>query len=132
MQAILRPETSISPIVSLFNNVLATLGFHESVADPFLFISIGSKGILLLVSYVDDLLVVGSKGVEIQKFILAFKERLKGKEQKLLSKFLRMKISDTGKPLKREHHHMINRMLKLFNTEDCHSVACRIHLGTSL
>lgn len=72
-----------------------------------------SKGIVFLMVYIDDVLVVGNMEMEATHFMLNFKKKFKVKEQKHFSKLLGIAISHSRNTLKLEDQQMIDRMLKL-------------------
>lgn len=101
-----------------------SLEFQTRISDPSTFTSEKSIIILILVSYVENPLVIQEKFDEIQTFLLRFRERFEVKEQETLQMFLGISIKDTRKSVKLKHSHMIVKTLLFFNMKTFNLVLC--------
>ncbi|CAN6680091.1 unnamed protein product [Malus baccata var. baccata] len=78
---------------------MAYLGFQVSPTDPSLFVQHSTKGTVLLLLYVDDVIVTGSSSHLINQVIIAFIAEFEMKDLGLLHYFLGLQISYTSEGL---------------------------------
>ncbi|CAL1387722.1 unnamed protein product [Linum trigynum] len=115
-----------------FQGTLTGFGYCQSLNDPSLFIKITSRGIVLLLLYVDDMIITGSdsEGIRLLKEGLQVTFRIKDLGK--LSYFLGLEVlrSDTGIFLCQQKY--ITDLLGDHNMEDCTPVSTAMELNLKL
>ena len=101
------------------NNYLMTLGFHQSQNDPCIYIKTLDNGMVILLTFVDDMLLVSNNEIEKNKVKTKLKERFKMKDMGDISKFLGIDFSTTGNSISMSQCKYIEKLLTVFEMEEC-------------
>ena len=101
------------------NNYLMSLGFHQSQNDPCLYIKTSDKGMVILLTFVDDMLLVSSNQIEKNKIKANLKERFRMKDLGNISKFLGIDFSVTDNFISMSQCKYIEKLLTVFGMENC-------------
>ncbi|XP_068323099.1 uncharacterized mitochondrial protein AtMg00810-like [Pyrus communis] len=101
-----------------FTSFLPSLGFQVSQADPSLFIQQSSKGTVLLLLYVDDVILTGSSSTLINQVITALTAEFEMKDLGLLHYFLGLQISYTSEGLFVSQTKYINELVDKVDLQD--------------
>ena len=101
------------------NNYLITLGFHQSQNDPCIYIKTLDNGMVILLTFVDDMLLVSNNEIEKNKIKTNLKERFRMKDLGDISKFLGIDFSVTGNSISMSQCKYIEKLLTVFGMENC-------------
>ncbi|XP_050125594.1 uncharacterized mitochondrial protein AtMg00810-like [Malus sylvestris] len=102
-----------------FTNFLPGLGFKVSQADPSLFVQHSSKGTMVLLLYVDDVILPGSSSKLISSVITGLIEEFDMKDLGQLNYFLGLQISYTSEWLFLSQTKYINELVAKVDLQDC-------------
>ena len=101
------------------NNHLMTLGFYPSQNDPCLYIKTSDKGLVILLTFVDDMLLVSNNEIEKNNIKTNLKERFRMKDLGIISKFLGINFSVTSNSISMSQCKYIEKLLTVFGMENC-------------
>ncbi|CAL1413972.1 unnamed protein product [Linum trigynum] len=115
-----------------FHGTLVGLGYCQSLNDPSLFIKTTSRGIVILLLYVDDMIIAGSdlEGIRQLKDGLHVAFRIKDLGQ--LSYFLGLEVSRSASGIFLCQRKYISDLLGDYNMGDCVPVHTPIELNLKL
>ncbi|CAL1357087.1 unnamed protein product [Linum trigynum] len=115
-----------------FQDTLVGLGYSQSLNYPSLFIKTTSRGIVLLLLYVDDMIITGSdsEGIRLLKDGLQVSFQIKDLGQ--LSYFLGLEVSRSAAGIFLCQRKYISDLLGDYNMEDCVPVNTPMELNLKL
>ncbi|CAN0873749.1 Retrovirus-related Pol polyprotein from transposon TNT 1-94 [Linum grandiflorum] len=115
-----------------FQNIILTSDFQQSRNDPSLFTKQSSRGITILLIYVDDMILTGddSQGIAEVKGLL--RSHFKLKELGDLSYFLGLEVSRSSQGILLSQKKYVNDLLDLARLSDCKPCATPMEVNLKL
>ncbi|CAL1408191.1 unnamed protein product [Linum trigynum] len=115
-----------------FQSKLVELGFNQSLNDPSLFTQTSSRGIVVLLLYVDDMIITGSDSVGIRRLKEGLQAAFSIKDLGELSYFLGLEVSRSAKGILLCQRKYIIDLLHDHNFENCNPVSTPMELNLKL
>ena len=102
---------------------LKSIGFRGHPVEECLFKRHDKvRGNVWIIMFVDDLLIIGDKPEEVERFKQQLKEKYEIKDLGLAEKFLGIKITDTGHGIKLDQEHYTVSLLEKFGMDRSYPV----------
>ncbi|CAL1352482.1 unnamed protein product [Linum trigynum] len=115
-----------------FQSTILSLGFQQSLNDPSLFTRRSSRGLVVLLLYVDDMIVSGDDAEGISALTKGLHESFSLKELGSLSYFLGLEVHRSSKGILLSQQKYIDDLLDSSRFSDCTPVSTPMELHLKL
>ena len=119
---------------TMFHAFLISIGFLSANSDVNLYILKGGEdgAVIILVVYVDDVHMTGNNIAKMNSIVSQMRQKFEIRVSEDVAHFLGFVIEETEEYIKVHHQPLVEKILQLFQMEDCNPVSTPLNIGTNL